>query len=226
MESIDIEYNRELSALEEVLSRVTRTGEFFASGTVEIPMPRVELEGAGMLSFPIPAAQIASLVEQAERAPYGRGEETVVDTSVRRVWQIDADRVKVGGRSWEANLESLLARVRAGLGCGDGVSAQLYKLLVYDRGGFFLAHRDTEKTEGMFATLVVTLPSAFRGGALRIRHGGREVTVDSGATEPPSSPSPPSTATASTRFCRSRRATASAWSTTSFRSLRRAGSRA
>jgi hypothetical protein len=31
-------------------------------------------------------------------------------------------------------------------------------------------------TDGMFGTLVVTLPSAYRGGGLRIRHAGREVS--------------------------------------------------
>ena len=36
----------------------------------------------------------------------------------------------------------------------------------------------------MFGTLVVTLPSTYRGGALRIRHAGREVTVETGATDP------------------------------------------
>jgi hypothetical protein len=35
----------------------------------------------------------------------------------------------------------------------------------------------------MFDTLVVTLPSAHLGGELRIRHVGREVTVDGSATE-------------------------------------------
>jgi 2OG-Fe(II) oxygenase superfamily len=60
----------------------------------------------------------------------------------------------------------------------------LYKLLVYDRGGFFLAHRDTEKAGGMFGTLVLTLPSTYRGGGLRIRHAGREVTLDTKATDP------------------------------------------
>jgi len=47
-----------------------------------------------------------------------------------------------------------------------------------DLGGFFLAHRDTEKAAGMFGTLIVGLPSAHRGGELVIRHAGREITVD------------------------------------------------
>src|SRR5439155_22973805 len=57
-------------------------------------------------------------------------------------------------------------------------SAKLYKLLIYDQGSFFLAHRDTEKVAGMFGTLIIILPSAHHGGELVIRHAGREVTVD------------------------------------------------
>ena len=158
---------------------------FSSRGTTEMPMPRIEVEGAGVLSFPVPGAQIAAIVGKAERAPYGRGRDTIVDTSVRNVWQIAPGKIKISGKSWAANFETILSKVKAGLGCGDAmVSAELYKLLVYDRGGFFLAHRDTEKRAGMFGTLVVTLPSTYRGGELRIRHAGREVTVDTNILDP------------------------------------------
>ena len=101
------------------------------------------------------------------------------------MWQISSGKIKVGGKSWSANFENILSNMKTGLGCDDAiVTAELYKLLVYDRGGFFLTHRDTEKTDGMFATLVLTFPSTYRGGALRIRHAGREVTLDTQATDP------------------------------------------
>lgn len=185
MEYIEIEYNQELTALEAILSDVKRPGDFFIAGTIEIPMPRVEVKGVGTLSFPIPRPQIEALVRQATQAPYGRGEETVVDTSVRDVWQIAPGVIKISGKSWAGNFENILSKVIAGLGCQNAkVSAELYKMLVYDRGGFFLAHRDTEKTAGMFGTLVLTLPSTYQGGALRIRHADREVTVETDATDP------------------------------------------
>jgi hypothetical protein len=185
LQYIEVEYNQELSPLEAVLSRVKQPGDFFVCGTVEMPMPRVEVEDNGTLSFPVPDAQIAAIVRRAKRAPYGRGQETIVDTSVRKVWQVTPDKVKLAGKSWAANFETILSKVKAGLGCEDAsVSAELYKLLVYDRGGFFLAHRDTEKAGGMFGTLVVTLPSTYRGGALRIRHAGREVSVDTNTVDP------------------------------------------
>ncbi|MBS1832352.1 MAG: hypothetical protein JST65_06560 [Acidobacteria bacterium] len=160
MEYIEIEYNQELTAFEAILSDVKRPGDFFIAGTIEIPMPRVEVKGVGTLSFPIPRPQIEALVHQATQAPNGRGEESVVDTSVRDVWQIAPGVIKIIGKSWAGNFENILSKVIAGLGCLNAkVSAELYKMLVYDRGGFFLARRDTEKTAGMFGTLVVTLPS-------------------------------------------------------------------
>jgi hypothetical protein len=185
LQYIEIEYNQKLKPLETVLSGVRQPGDFLVCGAIEMPMPRVDVEGAGTLSFPVPDAQIAAIVRRADRAPYGKGEATIVDTSVRKVWQISAGHVKIGGKSWNASFENILSKVKTGLGCDDAiVTAELYKLLVYDRGGFFLAHRDTEKAAGMFATLVLTLPSRYRGGALRIRHAGREVTLDTKATDP------------------------------------------
>ena len=115
----------------------------------------------------------------------GRGEETILDESVRKVWQLTPDKVCIGGKSWAASFDGILKQVIAGLGCqGMSVSAELYKLLVYDTGGFFLAHRDTEKSGGMFGTLVVVLPSSHRGGELLIRHAGREARVDLSGAEP------------------------------------------
>jgi hypothetical protein len=71
---IEVEYNEDLKPLESVLVGVKRPGDFFVSGALEMPMPKVEIKGSGTLSFPVPEAQIVSIVEQAERAPYGRGE--------------------------------------------------------------------------------------------------------------------------------------------------------
>jgi hypothetical protein len=148
-------------------------------------MPTVEVEGVGVLSFPVPAAQVKAIIRQAVRAPYGRGEATILDTGVRKVWQVSAERTRVRGTSWGRTFQQILSAAADGLGCSRAdVSAELYKLLVYDKGSFFKAHRDTEKADGMFATLVVALPSSHRGGELLIRHAGREATVDLSGAEP------------------------------------------
>jgi hypothetical protein len=82
-------------------------------------------------------------------------------------------------KAWEKTFPQIMSTVIAGLGCsGMNVSATLYKLLVYETGGLFRPHRDSEKADGMFGTLVVVLPSAHGGGELIIRHGTREVSVN------------------------------------------------
>lgn len=185
MNQINVEYNHDLQPLTALLANVTNPGDFYIDGTLEIPMPRLEVEGIGALSFPIPHPQLETLVHHATPAPYGRGPETLIDPAVRNVRQIPPDAVKISGKSWPTTFHEILSQVTAGLGCHHAtVSAELYKLLIYPPGGFFLAHRDTEKAPGMFATLVLTLPSAHRGGALRIRHAGREVTIASHAADP------------------------------------------
>ena len=176
---IQIEYNQDLDALTELLESIQRAGAFYATGRVISPIPRLEVEGLGQVSFPVPALQATQLIELAEQAPYGRGEETVVDTKVRKVWQISPEKVRLGGRSWDAAFETILACVCQELGyTKTAVSAEFYKMLVYDKGGFFVPHRDTEKTDGMFGTMVIVLPSRHTGGELTIQHLQEEVLVD------------------------------------------------
>lgn len=64
------------------------------------------------------------------------------------------------------------------------VAAELYKLLIYDEGSFFVSHRDTEKAPGMFATLVIVLPSIYEGGELIVRHLGREERLELSCEDP------------------------------------------
>ena len=173
-----------VSRLANVLGTVRQPGDFFVSGTTEIPAPRLEVDGVGVVALPLLPTQAEQLVAVAERSPYGRGADTLVDTAVRRTWQIGADRVWIGGKHWARALEAILARVTEGLGLNEPIAAELYKLLIYDQGSFFVSHRDTEKAPGMFATLVVVLPSVSTGGELVVQHKGREVSLDLHCDEP------------------------------------------
>jgi hypothetical protein len=97
--------------------------------------------------------QAEQIIAVAERAPYGRGTETLLDTDVRRTWPVGADRVRLSGRLWKQDWAAMVERAVDGLGVGGLVEAELYKLLVYDAGSFFVRHRDSEKAPGMFAAL-------------------------------------------------------------------------
>lgn len=171
------------AALAAVLQTVQTPGDFFAAGECALHVPLIEVDGVGPIALPVLPAQAAQLVAVAEHAPYGRGADTLVDTAVRRTWQIGADRVHIKGKHWSAMLDGVVEIASTGLGAGAGVEAELYKLLVYDKEGFFVEHRDTEKSPGMFATLIVALPSLHTGGELVIRHREREARLDLRCTD-------------------------------------------
>ena len=160
------------------LQNVQRPGNFYATGTLEVFPPHLEVEGVGRIALPLLPLQAEQLVAIAEHAPYGRGQETIVDTQVRRTWQIDANRVTLRGKHWQENLDAIVNRAVTGLGVSGEVRAELYKLLVYDAGSFFISHRDTEKAAGMFATLVVVLPSEYSGGELVVKHQQQQIKLD------------------------------------------------
>jgi len=185
-ESIHVSYAEGFDGLVAALKTLERPGDFQVSGKHASPMPLLSVEGVGQLSFPVPASQARDLIAAAaERAPYGRGDQTLVDESVRKVWQIAPEKISLEGKGWASRFEELVGRVAEGLGLRPKeVSADFYKLLVYDEGGFFQAHRDTEKAGGMFGTLVVAMPSAHEGGELLVRHAGREAVVDLRGTDP------------------------------------------
>lgn len=170
--------------LAQTLKTIRRPGDFYVSGTFDLIPPGIHIDGFGPLSLPVLPDQAARLIAAATPAPFGRGEDTVIDTEVRRSWQIGPERVSIAGKRWGATLDAIVARAAAGLGAGDGVEAEFYKLLVYDAGSFFVSHRDTEKSPGMFATLVIALPSVSVGGDLVVRHSGRDVTVDMRSDDP------------------------------------------
>ena len=172
------------NALLDSLRSVERPGDFCVGGIRAVFMPTIDVDGVGRIAFPIIPDQAKRLIAIAEAAPYGRGEETVVDREVRRVWQIDSAKVRIGGRHWEKTLAGLVADIALGLGVSEPVAADFYKLLVYDAGSFFVGHRDTEKAPGMFATMVLVLPSAHSGGELVVKHLGREVVLDLRPEEP------------------------------------------
>ncbi len=166
------------SLLPALLAKLERPGDFCGSGAMELPVVRLTVDGVGTLGLPIAAAQAEALAAVATPAPYGRGPDTIIDPNVRRCGQIPADSVHVDDPRWTRTLGAVVSHAAAALGVEGAVHADLYKLLVYRPGDFFTEHRDTEKAPGMFATLVVVLPSEHAGGELMIRHDGREATLD------------------------------------------------
>ncbi len=165
-------------SLEDLLGTLGESSQFVSYGSLPPVLPGLKVKGAGLIGLPVSAADAKRLIAQAEQAPYGRGEETILDTNVRRVWQLDPSQFALENREWDAHVAAIVDAVRQDFGIAQKVKPELYKLLVYEKGSFFAPHRDTEKTSRMFATLVVCLPSRHAGGALIVRHDGQTATID------------------------------------------------
>jgi hypothetical protein len=142
-------------------------------------LPGLDVAGVGQIALPLEKRQAAALKKRARQAPYGKGTRTLVDPGVRRVWEIDSDAVVLSNPQWCDVVKQAVEAAQSELGLEkQKLEAHLYKLLLYEPGSFFLAHRDGEKLDRMVATLVIALPSAHEGGELVVRHEGQEETVD------------------------------------------------
>lgn len=170
-----------ISAFFTALQNIHGAGRFCAQGSIPFVPPGIVLKNGDDLALPLSNAQTAELRGLAEPAPYGMGAETRLDETVRKSWQIDASELRWTSKNWQSALDKLVEKVAEELGVEGRVTAEPYKLLMYDEGGFFLPHRDTEKAPGMFGSLILNLPARHSGGELVIRHNGREERVDFGA---------------------------------------------
>ncbi|RLA44484.1 MAG: 2OG-Fe(II) oxygenase, partial [Gammaproteobacteria bacterium] len=171
--------------LMQALAEVDRPSDVCTSGDLPLTMPGLVVEGLGTLHLPLGGSQARELIGHCRQAPYGKGTKTLVDTAVRRVWELDAKSVQFTNPKWTLLIDSIIGKVQQKLGLEScKLTAHLYKLLVYETGSFFLPHRDGEKLDRMVATLVVVLPSVHEGGALIVSHDGHqhEVTFSGAAS--------------------------------------------
>ena len=160
------------------IERAGQTKTYCVSGTLPLMNPQLHVEGVGAIHLPLKPKQAKALVELGRLAPFGRGTKTLVDTRVRKTFEFDASQVGTSAE-WKQMIDGVVAKVAEQLGLEDAkLTAMLYKLLLYERGGHFQKHRDSEKIKRMVGSLIVMLPTTFTGGALVVRHEGCRETYN------------------------------------------------
>ena len=129
------------SAIVDTLKSVERPGLYATGGECPMPLPSLSINSTPevILGLPLSKSQVKAIIDAATRAPFGRGEETIVDTSVRNTWQLNPTEFVIKNERWENHLQILVNKVKADLGCNINreVVCELYKLLLYEPGGFF-----------------------------------------------------------------------------------------
>lgn len=161
-----VSLQKDLSA---ALTALKGRSRFYAQGHLPAEGFEIRVGQSAPLRFPLKSPQFKAIKSLATRAPYGRGAQTLVDTNVRRVWQVTPEQVVI--RGIEPTIKTIISEMRREMAVQTQVEAQFYKVLIYEEGDFFVEHRDSEKQDGMFGTLIISLPSSFSGGRLKIRHG-------------------------------------------------------
>ena len=135
-------------------------------------VPNIDINDFGILPLPLNKFIYDSIKPMCSQSPYGLGEQTLVDTSVRNSLQLDPQQFVIRNKEFENQVASLIeGKIKSNLGLKDAtIFGKVYKLLIYGPGGKFAEHRDTEKHQGMFGTLIIQLPSVFTGGDLIVKH--------------------------------------------------------
>lgn len=170
-------------ALQQLLASLGGASQFASVGQFPAVLPGLEVKEVGPIGIPVSSADAKRLIARASQAPYGLGTATIVDTDIRRVWQLEPSQFVLRNAAWKERLASVVDAIKNDFGIRGKVNAELYKLLVYEKGSFFKPHRDTEKIPGMFGTLVVCLPSRHAGGTLILEHDGQSKQIDFGSKD-------------------------------------------
>ncbi|KAJ0386773.1 hypothetical protein COL922a_003704 [Colletotrichum nupharicola] len=102
--------------------------------------PGLHVADVGPISFPLKEEQARSLIEKARQAPFGKGSDTVVDTAVRNTWELDPTQFELRSPNWTGVINTLCKRAAQDMGINAPIIADLYKLLIYEKGAMFKAH--------------------------------------------------------------------------------------
>lgn len=156
------------------LEQIEEKGSFCGKRMTDMDKLNLEIKSFGPLQLPLTARHAKALIKLAKPAKFGLRDKTLLDHNVRNAWEISKSHIKIDNITWNKTLKSTLESLKNDLGLPETavLKASLHNLLIYEPGQFFEYHQDSEKINGMVATLVVVLPSSHTGGTLVIENQG------------------------------------------------------
>jgi hypothetical protein len=100
------------------------------------------VDGVGAISLPLGESHARHIVSKARQAPYGKGSDTIVDTAVRNTRELDPTQFTIAWSGWPSYLEKICNVVAQQMGISTTVHADIYKMLLYEKGAMFRAHTE------------------------------------------------------------------------------------
>lgn len=140
----------------ESLKNVLKSQQNFCFGELETPLFKV---GEEFFQYPLSKSHFRKIKEFCQDTPFGSGEKTLFDDRIRKGWQINPKDISIDHTYLEKVLEDVEKFLKK-----PNVTAEFYKLLIYEKEGHFKKHKDTLRDKHHFGTLLIFLPSEFEGG--------------------------------------------------------------
>lgn len=174
--------HRYFATIADVLGDVEKPGLYCVGGPCKLSCDSIHVQELGALKLPLAEQDAKRLIDVCARSPFGMGPNTILDEKVRKSWQLEPSKFEIKHPDYVSELNELTKAAATMMGCDADtvplVRASTYKLLLYETGGHFLPHRDSQKEDGMFGTLVVCLPSVYTGGVVLVRHHEDETVLE------------------------------------------------
>lgn len=102
--------------LTEALDSIETDGAFaWQESWASYPSPGLQV-GEQDIPLPLVPRDAGFLRSHCRQAPFGRGEETVVDAAVRRTWELDSCHFQIANPEWDAHVNMALRKAAAALG--------------------------------------------------------------------------------------------------------------
>jgi hypothetical protein len=90
------------TGLKECLPKIQSSGSFAVFEALENPPnPGLCLKNGGPIGLPLSDHDASVLVAASHAAPFGKGEETIVDASVRKTWEISPTEFEIKNKTWD-----------------------------------------------------------------------------------------------------------------------------
>lgn len=185
--------------LQEALNSLSSLASFGLGGSVKLT-PRdssciIQINKASVSDNVLPPLcqnikdlQIESLIPYCKVSPFGDLVEhkTKIDTNIRKALEVKAedisfifDKEKKNKSKYDLDFLNDITKEISYSVFKQPIDVSFYKLNVYSVGGHFATHVDTPTDANLFlGSLIVSLPSQHKGGALKVNHQGQQVSFD------------------------------------------------
>ncbi|KNZ61111.1 uncharacterized protein VP01_1450g8 [Puccinia sorghi] len=176
------DYNVKLKTdLSRAFKAIDSVGRFAAGGSFSTNPPAwLHVEGVGDIELPLSEEQARQIITTSYRIASNPGKVAPVDQQqpLGGISEISPDRLEFFDPTWQCFLLKLGKVVGKKLGVDVPIRMKLDKMIIYEEGAIPKPHTETtDRTRGMFGTLMICLPSAHTGGRVLVKYDGESMVL-------------------------------------------------